>query len=222
MTTKKSEHAWVQGRAEMDRMFGDLALTRRQWMITALIAMTTSIVLAIGMVTLTLTNRNAPWIVEVDQLGEIRMAGLAADVEIPEQARVATLHRLIINMRQIPGSPHIMAAQHKTVLAHLANEARVTFTRDLQTSAETLSQMLNERQQRYVSGIQSVLPFPGDPDLYRVTWTEEYEGRRTEQVSYEGFFKIQESNIPTNELALLNPLGLFITEYTFSTITSDS
>lgn len=222
MAKKKSEHAWIQGRAEMDRMFGDLALTRRQWMTTSLIAMSTSVILSIGMVTLVLTDRNVPWIVEVDKLGEIRMAGLAAEVDIPEHARVAVLHRFILNMRQIPGSSRILAAQHKTALAHLANEARSTFTQDLQTSNDVLTQMLSERQQRYVTGIQSVLPFPGNPDLYLVSWTEEYEGRRTDKISYEGFFEIHQGEIPTDELALLNPLGLFITEFTISTITSDS
>ena len=44
-----SEHAWVEGRAEMDRMFGDLAFRRRQWMTVSLVAITCSIVLAVGM-----------------------------------------------------------------------------------------------------------------------------------------------------------------------------
>lgn len=221
--TPKQTHPWIEGQKEMDRMFGDLAFRRRQWMTAALVAMTTSIILAIGMISLVLTDRNVPWIVEVDALGNIRLAGEAAITEIPEHTRVAALQRLIKNMRQLPGDSRILTAQHKAAQAYLANEARLSFAMDLQNNAEALAEMLAKRQRRYVTGIKSVLPFPGQPGLYHVTWTEEYEGpTRSDKVGYEGYFQIQQAEIPTDDLALLNPLGLFITEFTISTITPDS
>lgn len=207
---------WEEGNKEMNRMFGDLAFRRRQWMLAALISMTTSIVLAIGMVALVLSDRNVPWIVEVDKLGDIRVAGEVASLEVPETVRVAALYRLVRSMRQIPGDARILEAQHRTAQAHLANDARMDFIRDLQDNSEELSQMLAERQLRYVTGISSVLPFPGQPGLYRVTWTEEYTGRRTDEVSYEGYFQVQPGANPTPEMAILNPLGIFITEYSIS------
>ncbi|MXZ58165.1 MAG: hypothetical protein F4Z16_06745 [Rhodothermaceae bacterium] len=226
MATKKKQtdpdHPHIRGRKEMERMFGDLAYRRRQWMTAALIAMTVSIILAIGMVTLVLTDRNVPWIVEVDELGDVRVAAEAASTEIPEHTRVAALHRLIRNMRQIPGDSRILTAQHQAAQAYLANPARQSFIQDLQNNSEALTQMLSQRHRRYVTGIKSVLALPNQRDLYRITWTEEYEGGRSDKVGYEGYFQIQQAEIPTDEVALLNPLGLFITEYTISPITSDS
>jgi len=216
---QEHEHAWVEGRAEMDRMFGDLAFRRRQWMATALVAMACSIVLAIGNVTLVLTDRNVPWVVEVDALGDIRTAGLAGNVVIPDQAKISTIHRAVINIRQVSGDPQILESQHRTALAHLGQDAAAQFTSSLQMNADALTEMLADKEKRYVKGIQSILPFPGQPGMYYVTWTEEYVGQTSRTVSMEGYFQLKEGPIPTNESGILNPLGLYITQYSISTIT---
>ena len=169
-------------------------------------------------VTLVLTNRNVPWIVEVDALGNIRTAGTAATVDIPDQARVATLHRVINNIRQVPGDARLLQAQHRTAMAHLTQDAAEMFASTIQSNADVLTQMLSDKQRRYVTGIKSVLPLPGQPGVYRVTWTEDYVGSNARTVAMEGYFQIHEGPIPDNEAGILNPLGLYITQYSISTI----
>ena len=218
---KQTQHPWVEGRAEMDRMYGDLALRARQWMIAALVSMTVSIVLAVGMVTLVTTDRNVPYIVELDQLGELRVVGEIATQEVPERARRATLHRVVTHMRQIPTDARILRAQHSQARAHMTGEAAMRFNSDLRSSGDQLNRMLSQGAQRYVREIKSLLPYPGEPGLYRVTWTEESKGMGTgAPVSYEGHFHIQDNVTLAPEQAIHNPLGIFITDYSITPIIS--
>jgi len=217
-----SAHAWVEGRAEMDRMFGDLALRRRQWMLAGLVSMACSIILALGNVTLILSDRNTPWVVEVDKLGDIRVAGAVGTTTVPDHAKVSVLHRAIHGMREVSSDAQLLNAQHRSAIAHLAGGAREKFIEALQLNAEDLQKMITSDQRRYVKGIRSLLQLPGQAETYRVTWAEEYVGGRTTTVAMEGYFQIEAGEIPSDESGILNPLGLYITQYSYSTITEDN
>lgn len=204
----------------MNRMFGDLAMRRRQWMTAAMVAMSVSIVLAVGMVTLVTTDRNIPWIVEVDELGSLRFSGEVATQEVPERVRIAVLHRVIHHMRQIPRDPKILATQHELALAHLSGNAAAQFTQDLATNRDALQQMLRDGSRRYVSEVSSILPFPGQPGFYRATWVEETVSSNSQRVTYEGHFNVQVAPAPQPELVLLNPMGVTITDYSITTVST--
>lgn len=215
----KEVHPHITGRSEMDRMFGDLALRRRQWMLGAVIAGCTSIILAVGMVTLVLTDRNIPWIIEVDSFGQVRFAGEIAMQEAPERVRRAMLYQVIRNIRQVPGDARILNAQHEAALAHMSRDAATQFLTDITANQDRLAQMIRRKQRRFVLEINSVLPFPRQPNLYRVTWIEERTGDAgTETAAYEGHFLVSQAP-PPPELVMLNPLGVFITEYSITPIT---
>lgn len=203
----------------MDRMYADLALRCRQWMTAALAAMAASIVLAGGIVILAVTDKDSPYVVEVDRFGEIRAVGDISVQDVPERARRATLFRTIKHMREIPSDARILSARHETALAHMSDNAAEVFAEDLATSADALNEMLQRRRTRYVTELKSLLPFPDRPNMYRVTWSESGGGET--DLSYEGFFQIQDGIQPTPAQALHNPLGIFIANYSISTLTTD-
>ena len=211
-------HAWENGREQMDRMYGDLALRCRQWMTAALAAMAASTVLAVGIATLAVTDKDSPYVVEVDRFGEIRAVGDIAVQKVPERARRATLFRTIKHMREIPSDARILSARHETALAHMSDNAAEVFAENLAASADALNEMLQRGRTRYVTELKSLLPFPDRPNMYRVTWAE--TGGGADQ-SYEGFFQIQDGIQPTPQQALHNPLGIFIANYSISTLTTD-
>ena len=216
---KPPEHAWVQGRAEFDRMFGDLAFRRWQWMTISLVSMICCIVLAISIVILVTADRNIPWIVEVDELGQIRVSGEAATLDVPEHVRVAVLYSVLKNMREIPGDPQILNTMHRTALAHLHGDAGDFFARDVGRNAETIRSMVESNQRRYVKGVSSLLAFPGQQGLYRLTWTEELAGTQSnDAIAYEGLFQVRVGATHTDDRILLNPLGVYVTEYSYSII----
>ena len=220
--SKQSEdkpHPWEQGRANMDRMFGDLALRSRQWMTMALAAIGAAMVLSVGIVTMAVTDKDSPYVIEIDKFGEIRTVGDIAVQEVPERARRAVLYRTIKHIREIPSDARILNTRHEIALAHMSDAAAQTFAADISASADALNEMLQQRRTRYVSEIKSLLPFPDNPNMYLVTWSE--SGRGDEDLSYEGFFQIQDGISPTPEQALHNPLGIFIVNYSISTLTTN-
>jgi len=217
------EHAWVKGRKEMDRMFGDLAHRRIQWMTIALVSMVCSIVLAISITVLVTSDRNIPWIVEVDKLGAIRVAGEAVTVDVPDYATLAVIHRVLHNMRQIPTDRNILGAMHQSALAHMAGSARLHFAEDLEKNAKELANILGSGRSRYVAEITSTLPIPGQVGLYHIKWNETNVpgGADGEYRAYEGYFQVRKGSVPTDNFAILNPLGMYITEYSISPITTE-
>ena len=218
-STKSEPHAWESDRAEMDRMYGNLALRCRQWMTAALASMGASMVLAVGIVTLAMTDKDSPYVVEVDRFGEIRAVGDIAVQEVPERARRATLYRTIKHMREIPSDARILSARHETALAHMSDTAAEIFAEDRASSADALNEMLQRGRTRYVTELKSLLPFPDRANMYRVTWSESGAGEA--DLLYEGFFQIRDGIQPTPAQALHNPLGIFIVNYSISTLTTN-
>ena len=176
-------------------------------------------VLAVGIVTLAVTDKDSPWIVELDRFGEIRVVGDISVQKVPERARRAVLYRTIRYIREIPSDSRILNARHETALAHMSAAAAETFRADLATSADALNEMLQRGQTRYIAEIKSLLPFPDQPNMYRVTWSE--TGGPKPDLSYEAFFQIQDGIEPTTSQAVHNPLGIFIVNYSISTLTTD-
>ncbi|MYJ57104.1 MAG: hypothetical protein F4096_11850, partial [Rhodothermaceae bacterium] len=152
---EQESHAWEKGRAQMDRMYADLALRCRQWMTAALAAMAASIVLAGGIVILAVTDKDSPYVVEVDRFGEIRAVGDISVQDVPERARRATLFRTIKHMREIPSDARILSARHETALAHMSDNAAEVFAEDLATSADALNEMRQRSRTRYVTELKS-------------------------------------------------------------------
>lgn len=207
------QHPWITGAAEMDRMYGDIAETRRAWMTAAIVSMGCSVVLAAGLVYVTVSYDSAPYLVEVDALGEARLVNEFAAQEVPVRVQQATLRRVLVNMRQVPTDIRILRAQHDIVRAHLSGNAAQTFAEDLSRDTEALADMVAKGQRRYVQAVRSVLPFPRQPGLFRVSWTEETLGGRGETEAYEGHFHVVVAAVEDPAILVDNPMGVFITDY---------
>ena len=210
-------HPWVTGRAEMDRMFGDLGERRRQWMVMALGSMSLSVILVIGMVMLATSDRNIPWIVEVDRLGEVRFFGELGDQTVPDHAKIAMLHKTLRYMREIPGDLRILQGRHEELSKILVGQALGSFVADISENSEELRGLLSAGARRYVEEVTSVLPFPNQPGLYRVTWDEGMRGAGAPSESFEGHFQII-TGPPPEDGVIFNPLGIYIAAYSVTPI----
>jgi len=63
---------------------------------------------------------------------------------------------------------------------------------------------------------------PGLPEMYRVTWTEEHASRRgAATAAYEGHFRVRTLAVKDPAAVILNPLGIYITDYTIAKIALD-
>ncbi len=210
-------HPYLHGRYAFEQLFGDLARSRRQWQAAALVALATNVVLTVGFILLTRAQTVVPYVVEVDALGEVRAAARLAAAKPPERAVQVALRRFVHNLRTVPSDLRVLNVQLGRAQAFVAGYALTTFTHEVRGQREAMEQMLRRGETRYIDEISSVLKVPGEAGVYRVSWRET-ESIHLEQAThgYEGHFKVR-ILAPDSETFLLdNPLGIFVTDYTWS------
>jgi len=209
-----TDHPYLQGRYAFERLFGDLAHSRRQWQATALVAIVSSVVLATGFVLLTRTHTAVPYVVEVDALGEVRAVTELKTAEPPERALQVALRRFVHNLRTVPSDLRLLNVQLAQAQAFVAGRAKTTFTHEVRDRSADLEQMLRRGETRYVENIPTLLKVPGETNVYRLAWRE-IHNEQTHH-AYEGHFKIRVMAPESANALLDNPLGIFVTDYTWS------
>ncbi len=212
-----SGHPYLQGRREFERFFGDLAERRRTWQTVAIAALALNAVLTAGYVRLSLTHRVVPYVVELDALGETRLAAKLAAMPPPERAVVAALRRFVHNLRTVPSDARLLNVRLRTAQAFAAGQALESMVRGIRLEEESIHRMLQRADTRYVTEISGVLRVPGGARIYRVTWREKTTSDTEEaDQALEGYFELH-VQAPEDEAAILeNPLGIFVTDYTLS------
>ena len=213
---KASEHPYLQGRYAFERLFGDLARSRRQWQATALVAMVTCVVLATGFVMLTRVQKVVPYIVELDALGEVRVGNTLVAADPPERALMSALRRFVHNLRTVPSDARILNTQLGLAQVFVAGSAQTTFVKDVQVRRADLEKMLRRNETRYVEEVSSILKVPGEANVYRVAWREVLNEQTVS--AYEGHFRVEVLPPESATILVDNPLGIYVTDYTWSQI----
>ena len=214
-------HPYLQGRYTFKRLFGDLVRSRRSWRATALTAMAANVVLCMGFILQARKQTTVPYVVEVDALGEVRTTSTLAASKPPERAVQVALRRFVHNMRTVPSDLRLLNVQLHQAQAFVAGHAHATFTREVRSRSEELEEMLKRGHTRYVEEVSSILKVPGEGDVYRVAWRESETARsETSHRGYEGHFKVRVIAPDSPDILLENPLGIFVTDYTWSPTSS--
>lgn len=214
-------HPYLQGRYEFERAFGDLARRRRTWQVVAILSLVVSLVLTIGFVGLARTQKIVPYVVELDRLGETRSVRKLALDEISERAMIAALRRFIHNARTVPTDARLLNLRLNEARAYARGGALDTFVKAIRDEREVLGQMMERGDTRYVEEISNILPVPGSPNAYRVTWRERTDSKEGDTISaYEGYFTLRVVPPETEEEVLTNPFGIYVVEYTWSRLSS--
>ena len=212
-------HPYLQGRREFERLFGDLAERRRAWQALALATLVINIVLTVGYVRLSLSHSVVPYVVELDALVETRLAARLAESEPPERAVLAALRRFVHNLRTVPSDAHLLNAGLRAAQAHAAGRALEAIVEGLRREEDEIHRMLQRAEVRHVTEVSSVLRVPGAARIYRMTWRERRAGGiEAADAALEGYFEVRIQAPESEEAILENPLGIFITDYTLTTL----
>ena len=201
------------GRRAFEQFFGSLAEQRRNWQTIATATLVINVVLSVGYVSLSLRHHVVPYVVEIDNLGEVRLASQLAVKAPPERAVVAALRRFVHNLRTVPTDVHLLNTRLSAAQAYAAGPALETLTQAVREEESVIQRMLQSGQGRYVTEVSSVLRVPGSGRIYRVVWQETYA---EDERGVEGYFEVAVQPPEREEQLLENPLGIFITDYTLS------
>lgn len=206
---------YLNARSEWNERYGSYIAAARRWRAVAWMALALAFVTTGGVVVLATQSRVVPYVVEVD--GRQRPVAIFKAEEMragtPRFIR-AELARFVQDFRGVSYDAAVQREAVERVYAHLAAGSPATsavsswyrandpFDRaSRETTVVEVSQVLN------VSG-----------DVWRMEWTERPRSRagtQGEPVSWTGTAKVERGDI-REELLILNPIGLFVSEFDWS------
>ena len=217
-TNFEEETPAARAARKWDEREGEIVVQNYHLRMTAFGLMAVIVILAVGLVYKSLSSTVMPYVVEVDTTsGAVRNVGTvesSRNYEPGEAVHKYFLAKFLKNIREIPLDP-IVYKEH-------LNEAYGFLTKNagykLQTMLATEKNAERFGSETVQINISTVLPLEGGHS-YQIRWTEEIFtiGSGEKKVTpYSGIFTIQ--NIKSDdELQLaINPIGLYISDFSWS------
>lgn len=159
-----------------------------------------------------------PYVIHVDeQTGYVQSLGALTQKNVkPTDAEISYfLSRFVENMRNIPMDKTVLQSNVNRAVKFMTPEAATkykklymdSFTGDIGTSISRVT-------------ILSCLPVSGQKNVYAVRWKEAKTslgaGTSARDVYYSGNFSVENKPITSKEDLALNPIGLFINDFSYS------
>ncbi len=219
MNSQPGEYSpYLAARHEWDERYGDQITRAKNWRIMAVLSGVIALLATAGLIWTSIRSRVVPFVVLVDSLGRPVASG------IPERAsgnddrlRRATIFTWIENLRLVTTDGIAQRKAIDRVYADIANgSAAQTFISDFYRAAPPS----NRAQTETVSvEVNSVLPT--SDRTYEVEWVEttrDLYGAVKATDHWKGSFSVV-INPPTDEeLARVNPVGLYITNASWAKV----
>ena len=202
--------------------FLNLARSLRNWQLAAFLLAIADVVLAGGFVRMALQTRYVPYLVETDRDGSTTYAGPIEAVDLPEERLVVQqIRQFIWNLRVLVDDP--LAQQELYARAYALADLAVRRKLDEELSRpESDPRRLAQKLSRSVEAI-TILRLPKAESTYQVHWEEtsfERTGFGTPEVrSFQGLITVDFARQLSPESLALNPLGLLVTELTWTETT---
>ena len=180
--------------------------------------MVVAIVLTGGLVYKSMASAVMPYVVEVDTTtGAVRNIGtVAASAEYTPGEAVYKyfLAKFLKNTREIPLDPVVYKENLTTAYGYLTKDASTK----LQTMLRTERTTEKFGHQTVQINVSTILPMEGGHS-YQIRWTEEEfiigTGEKT-ITPYSGIFTVQTIRSEDEEQLAINPIGLYITDFSWS------
>ncbi|MEM1042935.1 MAG: type IV secretion system protein [Bacteroidota bacterium] len=210
----------LRGRSEFHRAFSDLARGKRNWQVAAFFAFAVLALAIAGLVTLAAQSRVVPYVVEVDRLG--RASAIAPAEAVPavaDRVVIAALSAFVSNIRTVYADPVAQRDAVYRAYAYVGGDAR-TFLEGYFSDPQNDPRRLGKGARRSVE-VVAVIPVPGAASgarTYRVTWneTESSPQRGDTERAWEGYLSVVVAPPTTTEGVERNPLGVFVTDLSWS------
>ena len=199
-----------------------LAKALRNWQLVAFFLAAADVVLAAGMVRLALTTRYVPYLVEADAHGNTVYAGPIEALDAPEERLIVQqlavfLWNLFILVDDPPAQAELLARAYTVADAPLRHKLNEILARP-----ENDPRLLAPRLARTVEDI-TILRLPETDSTYEVQWRELSRDRRslgtTEVRTFRGLIRTARATKLSPEALAANPLGLLVTDFTWTETT---
>lgn len=212
---EKPYDPYAAAKAEFNEVFGAPLVQAKNWRLVAIIAIVIALVAVIALSVAANRSRFIPYVVEVNQQGEVAnvaMANQAGGAAGQERIVRAFLHRFIVDARRVsfdPGAQKDALNRTFTMIAS-GTVAHGKMTQYFQQDSPF------ERGRTQAVDVEVGTILQTGENSWRITWRETSRDPRGQQTGREAWQASVSTafNPPTNEMeALMNPLGLFIVDF---------
>lgn len=210
-------------RAVWDERVGSVVVQSYNWRRIAIMLCVICLILTLGLVYQSSKTKVIPYVVTVDKTtGEVQQAGGFANNEYePQEAEIRYfLVNFIANARTIQLDPIAQNRAQTRAMAYLTTYAARKY-QDIQLSENYMDKIGNITTS---VSIVSVTKVPESTSSYQIRWIEEEFEIKTgvkETSHMSGVFTYTRLPVESEELLLLNPLGLFISGFDFTNDVSE-
>ena len=205
------ENPYLAARLEWNERYHGFVRAKRNWQVIALVALVVNAMLGLGILWQASQSRVAPYVVEVDELGQTLVIGPAEKARNTDPRLVRyELAELIRKVRSIVAD----GAAEKQLLDSAYAHASGAATRFLNDHYKEHNPFLLMQERTVSVEVTSVLPLPAS-DSWQLQWMETHRGLDGAVLARERWqallaVEIRPGNKP--EQIEQNPLGLYVTD----------
>lgn len=207
-----AETPYARARAEWDARMGSAVLSARSWRMMAFAAFGLSAALTAALTFVALQKRTFVHVVEVAPEGQVLSVRVADGSWTPGSAQTAYfIGEFVRKVRALPTDQIVLRENWLAAYQFLAPAAAARLSEIARQEDPFASNGLAGRTVHVRSIVQR------SDRSWQVSWSEETSGaRQTERASYTGLFTVTHAAPRSADQIARNPLGLFITDFSWS------
>jgi type IV secretory pathway TrbF-like protein len=209
---------YLAARREWDERYGSLITRARNWRIAALLALAVALVATSGLIVLSTKAKIIPYVVAIDNLGRVLAAGPADQASrADDRLKRAALFQWVSDLRTVTTDGVAQRKAIDRVYSMIASGSPA----QVEIGEFYRSDPPYQRAQTKTVDVDVKAVFAASDMTYQVEWTEVIRGLSGQVESEErwkGSFTIA-VNPPTDEkLIRVNPLGIYVTNVSWSKV----
>jgi type IV secretion system protein VirB5 len=211
---------YLRARQEWDERFGDQIKSRNNWRLAAFLSMATALVCVTGMVAIGYRSNTVPYVVALDDVGRAVPVIPAKQVAVKDvRLQEAVVARWVTNLRTVIADAVAQRRLVDEVYAETGQNSPASATITEFYSKNSPFDLLTK--QTVDASVESIVQ--QSPKTYEVAWTEvtrDLNGNLMASHRYRAFVSVVTQEVTDARQALVNPLGLYVTNLTWGEVVS--
>ena len=209
---------YLAARREWDERYGSLITRARNWRIAAVLALSVALVATCGLIALSTKSKVVPYVVAIDNLGRVLAAGPADQASrADDRLKRAALFQWMSDLRTVTTDGVAQRKAIDRVYSMVANGSPA----QVEIGDFYRNDPPFDRAQKRTVEVDVKAVFPVSDRTYQVEWTEivrGLSGQIESQDNWKGSVTIAISPPNDERLIRVNPLGIYVTNVSWSKV----
>ena len=209
---------YLAARREWDERYGSLITRARNWRIAAVLALAVALVATCGLIALSTKAKVIPYVVAIDNLGRVLAAGPADQASrADDRLKRAALFQWMSDLRTVTTDGVAQRKAIDRVYSMIANGSPA----QVEVGDFYRNDPPFDRAQKRTVEVDVKAVFPVSDRTYQVEWTEivrGLSGQIESQDNWKGSVTIAISPPNDERLIRVNPLGIYVTNVSWSKV----